>query len=130
MHAFLWADANICGNFLYCHPLNVDVFSGLRNGTPNGVPQVYVNNTVSKLELLDDTANVRSYCNGDVSPTLKREATVKDITQKLATLQTPDETAAVKPQNLGRVEEMKGIISKAMEGEHRLMSSRPRAYLS
>lgn len=88
---------------------------GLKNGTTNGVPQVYVNNTVNKLELLDESANVRSYCNGDISPTLKREATVKDITQKLAILQTPDDTV-VKPQNLGRVEEMKGIISKAMEG--------------
>lgn len=67
---------------------------------------------------MDDSATVAqrsSYCNGDASPTLKREATVRDITQKLATLQTPDDVAA-KPQSQGRVEEMKGIISKAMEG--------------
>lgn len=91
--------------------------SGQKNGPPNGVPHIYVNNTVNKLESMDDSPTVvqRSYCNGDASPTLKREATVRDITQKLATLQTPDDVA-VKPQSQGRVEEMKGIISKAMEG--------------
>ncbi|KAK7605056.1 hypothetical protein V9T40_006242 [Parthenolecanium corni] len=90
---------------------------GQKNGPPNGVPHIYVNNTVNKLESMDDSQTVvqRSYCNGDASPTLKREATVRDITQKLATLQTPDDVAA-KPQSQGRVEEMKGIISKAMEG--------------
>ncbi len=64
---------------------------------------------------MEDSKSPRSYCNGDVPEMLKREATVKDITQKLATLQTPDETPN-KPQSMGRVEEMKGIISKAMEG--------------
>ncbi|XP_065215824.1 FH1/FH2 domain-containing protein 3-like isoform X3 [Planococcus citri] len=94
---------------------------GIQNGNANYcIPQVYVNNTVNKLKSMEDTSltNVmrNNYQNGEVSPTLKREATVKDITQKLATLQTPAADDNTKSQNIGRVEEMKGIISKAMEG--------------
>ncbi|XKL64143.1 hypothetical protein PGB90_004229 [Kerria lacca] len=89
---------------------------GFQNGTSLDVPHIYVNNAVNKIESLEDSSmKVRLYCNGEALPSLKREATVKDITQKLATLQTPDEMI-VKPQSHGRVEEMKGIISKAMEG--------------
>lgn len=94
---------------------------GLQNGNANyRIPQVYVNNTVNKLECMEDLSAsnlMRTHQNGEMVAALKREATVKDITQKLATLQTPADDGT-KSQNIGRVEEMKGIISKAMEGTY------------
>lgn len=56
------------------------------------------------------------YCNGDTNH-VKRENTVKDLTQKLAsTLGSPGALDA-DGNPLNRVGEMKGIISRAKEGK-------------
>ncbi|VVC29642.1 Hypothetical protein CINCED_3A014046 [Cinara cedri] len=52
-----------------------------------------------------------SFCNGDSQ--VQRESSVKDLTQKLTSLRSPDEsTTKLAPP----LDDMKGIISKAMEG--------------
>lgn len=53
-----------------------------------------------------------SLCNGDSE--VPRESSVKDLTQKLSSLRTPEES----PTKLAPpLDDMKGIISKAMEGK-------------
>ncbi|XP_050443785.1 FH1/FH2 domain-containing protein 3 isoform X2 [Adelges cooleyi] len=52
-----------------------------------------------------------SFCNGDSQ--VQRENSVKDLTQKLTSLRSPDESPTKLAPALG---DMKGIISKAMEG--------------
>ncbi|XP_008179653.1 FH1/FH2 domain-containing protein 3 isoform X4 [Acyrthosiphon pisum] len=52
-----------------------------------------------------------SFCNGDSE--VQRESSVKDLTQKLTNLRSPDES----PTKLAPpLDDMRGIISKAMEG--------------
>ncbi|XP_022165598.1 FH1/FH2 domain-containing protein 3 isoform X1 [Myzus persicae] len=52
-----------------------------------------------------------SFCNGDSQ--VQRESSVKDLTQKLTNLRSPDES----PTKLAPpLDDMRGIISKAMEG--------------
>ncbi|CAI6361991.1 unnamed protein product [Macrosiphum euphorbiae] len=52
-----------------------------------------------------------SFCNGDTE--VQRESSVKDLTQKLTNLRSPDES----PTKLAPpLDDMRGIISKAMEG--------------
>jgi hypothetical protein len=52
-----------------------------------------------------------SFCNGDSE--VQRESSVKDLTQKLTSLRSPDES----PTKLAPpLDDMRGIISKAMEG--------------
>nr|XP_018909666.1 PREDICTED: uncharacterized protein LOC109038874 isoform X2 [Bemisia tabaci] len=56
------------------------------------------------------------YYNGETESCLPRENTVKDLTQRLATLNSPNEESPTKLTPPPRVGEMKGIISKAIEG--------------
>lgn len=52
-----------------------------------------------------------SFCNGESQ--VQRESSVKDLTQKLTNLRSPDES----PTKLAPpLDDMRGIISKAMEG--------------
>lgn len=107
------------------------------NVTANATPRIFVPSTVNKIEshkmdedhIIGISHSPSSYCNGDVSHSLKREATVKDMTQKLAMVKsssTMDELSLSSSSSslaVGKsgpagsiVGEMKGIISKAMEG--------------
>jgi len=76
---------------------------------------LYTNN----LNLLGDSSEGQnglppfnlSFCNGDTQ--VQRESSVKDLTHKLTNLRSPDES----PVKLAPpLDDMKGIISKAMEG--------------
>lgn len=53
-----------------------------------------------------------SFCNGESQ--VQRESSVKDLTQKLTSLRSPDESSLKLTPPL---DDMKGIISKAMEGD-------------